>query len=135
MHLTIIVINMKKINLRLLLVISFLTIIIPGKIFLINGIHLFFGLLSIFNVFFINTINTEEIIYMAMGLSATLGIILIFKKNKLINLTGIALQYSWLLYILKLNDFNNLASVITPLIYLILSLYVIYLLIIKKTNL
>ena len=126
---------MKKNNLRLLLVISFLIIIIPSKILLINGIYIFFSLFSVINIFVIDSLNNEEIIYLVMSLLATLGTILVFRRNKVVNLIGIALQYSWLLYILKLNDFNNLTSVITPLIYLILSLYVIYLLIIKKTNL
>lgn len=67
-----------------------------------------------------------------MSLIATLGPILIFRRNKVVNLIGIALQYSWLIYIMKHNNFNKITSIITLLIFIILSIYVIYFLFSKK---
>ncbi len=121
-------------KLKLLVMISFLAIPIPGKIILINGIGIVLSIISIIGVVFIEPLNKELVKYSLMTIISIIGIIIIFKKNRAINLIGICMQYLWLFFIFKKNDLNNLSYLIVTVIYLLISLVFCYKLFNKHNN-
>ena len=93
---------METANFKIYLILSFLIIVIPGEhISPPVGLTLLFSLFqSIWSIFYEN-LNQESLIEYATIAIVCNSLFLIIIKNKLLNLTGIIIQFIWLLHIFK----------------------------------
>ncbi len=111
-------------------IITFLVIINPDKISLPNGIILTISFIeNLFSIF------SEKLdVYFFMSSFTFISIFTIFFKNNKITLLSISIQYMWLIYMFKVGDKNYWFYTIPTLIYIVLSLILIYLIMFKKNE-
>jgi hypothetical protein len=108
-------------TLKILLIISFLIIIFPSKILLPNGAVLFLSFFQNLKIFSHDKINFESIKYLFFSNLAIVGVFLIILNLRKINILAIIFQYMWLLYMFKMDFFSSIYSVVTLIIYFVIS--------------
>lgn len=128
---------MKNITiLKIVTMFSFLLIVFPdNKLFLVNLLFLFISLVSDSSALFYIENQTHFFIILKSLFFFTftlLSILLIFRKNKYINLACIIIQYSYLIYLFDISYVKYWFYTLPTLIYLALSLILLYFLFIKK---
>lgn len=124
---------METANFKIYPILSFLIIIIPGEhVSPPVGLILLFSLFqSIWSIFYEN-LNQESLIEYATIAIVCSSLLLVIIKNKLLNLTGIIIQFIWLLYIFKYKFLKDWFYTVPALLYMVLSLIFVYLILIKK---
>lgn len=124
---------METANFKIYLILSFLIIVIPGEhISPPVGLTLLFSLFqSIWSIFYEN-LNQESLIEYATIAIVCNSLFLIIIKNKLLNLTGIIIQFIWLLHIFKYKFLKDWFYTVPALLYLVLSLIFVYLILTKR---
>lgn len=117
-------------KIKIATIISFLVILNPDKISLPNGIILTISFIeNLFSLF------SEKLdVYFFMSSFTFISIFTTFFKNNKIILLSISIQYMWLIYMFKVGDKNYWYYIIPTLIYLVLSLILIYLVIFKNNR-
>ncbi len=124
---------MKTIYLKIAVLISFLIIIFPSPhVILPNGIVQLLFLFQTFWSFFYEDFNQEMVIASLTNLIVCISLVFVILKNKKINLYGIIIQLSWIIYVFKCKFLSYWYFTIPTTIYLILSLVLIYFLFFKK---
>ena len=125
---------MKILDIKVVQTISFLLIIFPSKILLPNGLILIGSLLEAIFSLFGKDFDEEVILYSFLTFLAILSLVLMFRKNKLINGISVVLQYIWLFYMFKLIFLKNLYYLLTISIYIFITGFLIYQLFSKQNN-
>ena len=124
---------MKTINLKIAVLISFLIIPLPSPHFTVpNGIFQIFLLFQSFWSFFYEDFNQEMVVESLINLTVCISLLFVILKNKKINLCGVIIQFSWIIYVFKYKFLNYWYVTIPTLLYLILSLTLLYFLFLKK---
>ena len=124
---------MKTIYLKIAVLISFLIIIFPSPhVILPNGIVQLLFLFQTFWSFFYEDFNQEMVIASLTNLIVCISLVFVILKNKKINLCGVIIQFSWIIYVFKYKFLNYWYVTIPTLLYLILSLTLLYFLFLKK---
>lgn len=120
-------------NIKVYLIISFLIIIIPGEhVALPIGITIFIGFIqSIWSVFY-EEFNKEMYISIINTFLIIISLLFVLSKNKLINLFGIIIQYIYLFFIYDFKYLKYWYYTVPTLIYIILSIILVYKLFSKK---
>lgn len=123
---------METVNLKIYPILSFL-IIIPGEhVSPPVGLILLFSLFqSIWPIFYEN-LNQESLIEYTTIAIVCSSLLLIIIKNKLLNLTGIIIQFIWLIYMFKYKFLNYWFYTFPTVLYMVLCLIFVYLILIKK---
>lgn len=115
-------INMKTNNLKTVTIISFLTIVFPGKIAILNAIAIFMSLINFFLMIGVEPPNFDFIV----SILTISSLIMFFSKNKYLIIAGVLIQYIYLFYTFNSNYFKYWYYVLPVLIYLILSLILFF---------
>lgn len=123
--------NFKKI--KILTIVSFLLIVFPGKIAFLNLITIFLGIL---NLIFMIGIQGEPSLETFKSLSISIiiifSILFFFKKNNILNIICIIIQYFYLFYMYDYKYLKYWYYTVPTSIYLILSIILVYKLFSKK---
>lgn len=114
-------------KLKLATIFSFLAIIIPGDhVSPPNGIILFLNLFQSLWSIFSEEFNHEMYISAASSIVVCSSLVFVFLKNKLMNILGVIIQFTWIGYLFKKEDLNAIFYIVTILIYLLLVFTLIF---------
>jgi hypothetical protein len=120
-------------KLKMAIIILFFIIIIPNnKIMLPNIAIIIFSSFESFFSFFTEKITFQNVIYPLNSLLSFLGVVLFLSKKKFIIMLSLILQLNWVIYMFKISYLNYWYYTLTIVIYLILSIVLIYSLFFKK---
>lgn len=105
---------------------------LPWKISIPNGTIIIISFFQ--NLFspFIEKFNNNIILYIFMSTIALASLLLLIKKKPVFNLIAVAFQYTWLIFMFKINYLKYWYYTVPTLIYIILSIILIYKLFSKK---
>ena len=120
-------------NLKILTVVVFLIIIIPGPhVSLFNFIIIPFIFLQFFLMIGIDPIDLESIKELTISILIISSLFLMFRNNKYFVLFSILVQYLFSLYTFQTKYLDYWYFTLSTLVYFILSIILIYVLFIKK---
>ncbi len=122
-------------KLKTAIITSFFIILIPNnKIILPNIAIIIFSSFESFFSFFTEKITFQNIIYPLNSLLSFLGVVLFLSKKKFIIMLSLILQLNWIIYMFKISYLNYWYYIIPIVVYLILSVVLIYSFFLKKEN-
>jgi|LakMenEpi03Aug12_release.lakeMendotaPanAssembly.Ray.scaffolds.fasta_scaffold1143419_1 hypothetical protein len=120
-------------KLKIATIISFLIIVFPGKISFLNFIYIIIGVLNYtMELFYADENYFEEVLSLLLSIFTSISIVLIFSKRLKLNIIGIIIQYIWLIYTFNIKYIKYWYYSLPTILYLILSLSLIYVLFYKK---
>ena len=120
-------------KLKIATIISFLIIVFPGKISFLNFIYIIIGVLNYtMELFYADEKYFEEVLSLLLSIFTSISIVLIFSKRLKLNIIGIIIQYIWLIYTFNIKYIKYWYYSLPTILYLILSLSLIYVLFYKK---
>ena len=109
---------MKRKNLKIATIISFLIIVFPGKIVFVNAIAIFMGLFNSLLMLGIEPPNFD----MLVSLVTIISVFIFFSKKKYLFLLSVVIQYGYLVYTFNSGYLKYWYYVLPVSIYLSLSL-------------
>jgi hypothetical protein len=120
-------------KLKIATIISFLIIVFPGKISFLNFIYIIIGVLNYtMELFYADENYFEEVLSLLLSIFTSISIVLIFSKRLKLNIIGIIIQYIWLIYTFNIKYIKYWYYSLQTILYMILSLSLIYVLFYKK---
>jgi len=113
---------MKRKNLKIATIISFLIIVFPGKIVFVNAIAIFMGLFNSLLMLGFEHPNFD----MLVSIVTIISIFIFFSKMKYLIISSVFIQYGYLFYTFNSSYLKYWYYVVPISIYLILSFLLIY---------
>lgn len=121
---------MKNKLLKILILLCFLIIPIPGKITMPNGLTIFANLFSILSSPFVDKYNFDLFYYVITNLflitCVCFSIVLLFSQQSKKNAIALFIQITWLIILYNKNDIKNVFYLSSIIIYISLCIFLIY---------
>ena len=121
---------MKNKLLKILILLCFLIIPIPGNITMPNGLTIFANLFSILSSPFVDKYNFDLFYYVITNLflitCVCFSIVLLFSQQSKKNAIALFIQITWLIILYNKNDIKNVFYLSSIIIYISLCIFLIY---------